>query len=115
MSLTNPFSEGTSYSYLNNNWLWKRQLHNSSGTLLGGPIYTYNALGQATDLANKNGSSSTVSDFGSMSHDGQGNRISVTSSIPGTPSGYSGTTGYSYDTKDELTPGDIDSKQRLHE
>src|SRR6185295_7044314 len=47
-------------------------------------------------------SSSTVSDFSSISYNGAGNRTSVTVSVPGATS-LNGTTGYAYDSKDQLT------------
>jgi len=46
--------------------------------------------------------STTISDFSSIAYDGVGNRSSVTANIPGaTP--LSGTIGYSYDSKDQIT------------
>ncbi|MES2462005.1 MAG: RHS repeat-associated core domain-containing protein [Armatimonadota bacterium] len=95
-SLTNPFSETTSWSYANNNWL-------SAQVMANGVVsaYTYNALGQTTDLLNSLGST-TLSQFGSITHDGVGNRLSVAASVPSV-SALSGTTGYSYDIKDQLT------------
>lgn len=95
-SMTNPFSETTTWAYLNNNWLQTQTLANGATA-----TYTYNALGQLTRLLNQIGST-TISDFSSITYDGVGNRTSVTASIPGAPS-LDGTTGYSYDTKDQLT------------
>src|SRR5437867_805698 len=77
-NMTNPFSEQTSWSYQNNNWL-------STQTLANGATATY-----------------TISDFSSIAYDGVGNRTSVTASIPGATS-LSGTTGYTYDSKDQIT------------
>ena len=75
-NMTNPFSEQTSWSYQNNNWL-------STQTLANGATATY-----------------TISDFSSIAYDGVGNRTSVTASIPGATS-LSGTTGYTYDSRSD--------------
>jgi RHS repeat-associated protein len=95
-SLTNPFSETTNWAYQNNNWLSTQSLAN--GTVA---TYTHNALGQVTELLNQIGST-TISDFSSITYDGVGNRTSVSASIPGASS-LSGITGYSYDSKDQIT------------
>ncbi len=47
VGLTNPYGESTNWTYLDNNWVWTQQ----SGSILKS-TYTYNALGQPTDLAN---------------------------------------------------------------
>ncbi|MEK6280582.1 MAG: RHS repeat-associated core domain-containing protein [Acidobacteriota bacterium] len=95
-SMTNPFSETTSWEYLNNDWLQSQTLANGATA-----NYTYNALGQVTRLLNQI-SGSTISDFSGIGYDGVSNRNSITASIPGATS-LSGTTGYSYDSKDQLT------------
>jgi len=95
-SMTNPFSEVTSWSYLNNNWLQTQTLANGATA-----TYAYNALGQLTRLMNQIGAS-TISDFSSITYDGVGNRTSVTASIPGAPL-LNGTIGYTYDSNDQLT------------
>src|SRR5438046_10457022 len=95
-SMTNPFSEQTSWSYQNHDWLSTQTLANA-----GTATYTYNALGQVTRLLNQI-TGSTISDYSSIGYDGVGNRTSVTASIPGATS-LSGTTGYSYDSKNQLT------------
>ncbi|HEY3039307.1 MAG TPA: RHS repeat-associated core domain-containing protein [Pyrinomonadaceae bacterium] len=95
-SMTNPFSETTSWSYQNNNWLSTQTLANDALA-----TYTHNALGQVTELLNQIGST-TISDFSSITYDGVGNRASVSASIPGATS-LNGVTGYSYDTKDQIT------------
>jgi RHS repeat-associated protein len=95
-SVSNPFSETTSWTYEDNNW-------SSTQTLANGAVatYTHNALGQTTELLNQiNGS--TISDFSSLAHDGVGNLTSITASIPGATS-LSGTTGFGYDSKNQLT------------
>ena len=95
-SMTNPFSETTSWAYQNNNWL-------QTQTLANGAIatYTQNALGQVTRLLNQIGGN-TISDFSTLGYDGVGNRNSVTASIPGA-TGLNGVTGYTYDSKDQIT------------
>ena len=103
-SETNPFSETTSWTYLNNNWLAGQTLGNGAVT-----SYTYNAKALVTDLTNKDSSGNVLSDFGSMTYDGVGNRTSVTANY-NSDTAYSGTTSYSYDSKNELT---AESKQTI--
>lgn len=55
-SMTNPYSETTSWTYQNNNWLSSQVAANGHSA-----IYTYNALGQLTDLLNRLGVSTTLS------------------------------------------------------
>lgn len=95
-SMANPFSETTSWSYQDNDWLSTQTLANGATA-----SYTYNALGQVTRLLNQI-SSNTISDFSSIGYDGVGNRNSITASIPGAAS-LNGTTAYTYDTKDQVT------------
>jgi RHS repeat-associated protein len=95
-SMTNPFNETTRWSYQNNNWLSTQTLANGATA-----TYTHNALGQVTELLNQIGST-TISDFSSIGYDGVGNRTSVTANISGATL-LSGTTGYSYDSKDQIT------------
>src|SRR5437867_1553121 len=71
-NMTNPFSEQTSWSYQNNNWLSTQTLANGATA-----TYTYNALGRVTRLLNQI-SSSTISDFSSIAYDGVGNGTSLT-------------------------------------
>src|SRR5260370_17981205 len=94
--MTNPFSETTSWTYRNNNWLYTQTLSNGAVS-----TYTQNALGQVTELLNQIGIT-TISDFSSISYDGVGNRNSVSASIPGAPP-LNGTTVYSYDTTNQIT------------
>jgi RHS repeat-associated protein len=96
VSMTNPFSETTSWSYQNNDWLQAQTLHNG-----GTANYTFNPMGRVTRVLNEIGAL-TISDYSSISYDGPGNRLSVTAAIPGaTP--LNGTTGYTYDSKNQLT------------
>ena len=95
-SMTNPFSETTTWTYRDNNWLDNQTLDNG-----GSATHTYNALGQITRLLNEVGAS-TISDFSSISYDGVGNKSSVTASVPGATS-LDGTTSYTYDSLDQLT------------
>jgi RHS repeat-associated protein len=95
-SMTNPFSETTTWSYQNNDWLATQTLANGATA-----SYTYNALGQVTRLLNQLGGN-TISDFSSITYDGAGNHKSITASIPGATS-LSGVTDFTYDTKDQLT------------
>ncbi len=95
-SMTNPFNETTSWSYLNNNWLQTQTLDNGATA-----TYTYNAMGQVTRLLNEIGST-TISDFSSIGYDGVNNRTSISASVPGATS-LNGTAGYTYDVKNQLT------------
>jgi RHS repeat-associated protein len=98
--LTNPYSESSSWTYLDNSWLKTQTLANNAVT-----TYTYNALGERTDLENRLGPGSTaplLSGFNGMVHDAAGNRTSVAASLPGFAS-YGGLTSYQYDSKDQLT------------
>jgi RHS repeat-associated protein len=96
ISMINPFGETTNWSYQNNNWPQTQTLDNGATA-----SYTHNSVGQLTRLLNQVGST-TISDFSSIGYNGAGNRTSVTASIPGTNS-LSGVTGYSYDSKNQLT------------
>ncbi len=95
-SFTNPFSETTSWTYQNNDWLQTQTLQNGAVA-----NYSYNPMGQLTGLLNQIGAS-TISDFSSIGYDGTGNRTAVTASITGATS-LNGSTGYTYDTKNQLT------------
>ena len=94
LSMTNPFNETTSWAYLNNNLLEIQTLANGATS-----TFTYNGLGQRTRLLNQIGLN-TISDF-TIAYDGVGNRKSVISSVPNTPS-LNGTTNLTYDTKNQL-------------
>ena len=89
--LTNPFSEASSWQYLNNSWLWKQTLANGAVT-----AYTYNARGFITDQQTQNGGT-LLSDFGGQTYNGVGDRTKVTANLPVAPAVYSGTTSYGYD------------------
>jgi len=95
-SITNPFTETTTWSYQNNDWLQTQILANGATA-----TYTQNALGQVTRVLNQIGGN-TVSDFSNLAYDGAGNRTSIAASIPGTTA-LSGTTAYEYAEKDQLT------------
>jgi RHS repeat-associated protein len=105
VGLTNPFGETTAWDYLSNDWLWK-QRQTSGITVNGTPtelerIYTYNALGQMTGLANGLGGAA-ISIFDGITHDGAGNRTSVTSALSNAAN-LGGTTTWAYDNKNRLT------------
>ncbi len=96
--LTNPASEAIAWTYLDNNWLWKQQMGSTELS-----AYTYNALGQITDLAHRVYPLNTLlSEFSSMSHDGVGSLTTQTANLPGNTS-YSGTINFTYDNKDQIT------------
>ena len=97
-SLGNPYGETFAWTYLDNGWLWTQ----SAGSLATS-TYTYNALGQVTDLAHRKSNNALLADFGSMSQDAVGNRLSLTANLPAAPASYSGSTTYGYDNRSELT------------
>jgi RHS repeat-associated protein len=92
-ALTGP-GGSAAWSYLDNGWLAAQQ-NGSVAT-----DYTYNALGQLTQLINSVGGN-PVSSFSGMAHDAAGNRLSLTASIPSAPT-FSGTTSWAYSTRDEV-------------
>ena len=99
-SLTNPYSETSSWSYLDNRWLASQQLGNGAIT-----YYTYNARGFPIRLQNETSGSVLLSDFGGASgmvYDSVGNRTSMAVNIPGSSAG-TGANSYSYNGSDELT------------
>jgi RHS repeat-associated protein len=96
-SLTNPFGETSSWAHYDNNRLQTQTLGDGAQT-----TYSYNALGQLTDLVNKTSGGSILSQFTSLAHDAAGNRTFLTASLPSLPS-LGGTTDYQYDGKSQLT------------
>jgi len=105
--LTNPYGEISNWQYLNNSWLQKQILANSSGSTVAATTYTYNPRGQMTDLQTRNGAGTLLSDFTTPrvgGYDGVGNRTQVTASIPSAPARYSGTTTYAYDYGQKANP-----------
>lgn len=95
-SLSNPFSETSTWSFQDNGWL--QGLTRADGAV---SLYAFNPLGQLTDLLHRNQSGATLSEFAGMAYDGAGNRTAMTVSMPGTP-GYGGTTSFGYDAKSQL-------------
>jgi len=99
-TLTNPFSETTNWTYLDNGWLKTRSLANGVTT-----TNTFNALGQLLDMVSKNSGSTVLSEFsipGVGGYDGAGNILNRADTIAGETS-YSGSTSYQYDIKNQLT------------
>ena len=94
VSMTNPFSETTSWSYEDNNWLATQTLANGAVS-----TYTHNPLGQVTEMLNQIGST-TISDY-TISYDGAGNRSSIAASNIAT-SALNGSGTFTYDTKNQL-------------
>ena len=101
-SLVNPNAETSAWTYLDNSWLSTQKLENSSSATISNTTYSYNALGEMTELLNQDGASTpaTLSQFGgtstsAMDYDAAGNRTSMPTTITGS-STYSGTTSYSY-------------------
>ena len=99
-SLSNPYSETSQWSYLDNGWLWTQKLGNGAPT-----FRTYNARGFLTRLQNETSASAILSDFGEaggMQYDSLGNLTSMPVNIPGSTAG-TGTSNFTYNTQDELT------------
>ena len=94
-SLTNPFAETSSWTYFDNDWLQTQTLGNGTQA-----TYTYTAQGQLTHLLNQR-SNLTLSDFGTITYDGVGNRTSVTATLSAVAA-YNGVSSYSYDQKNQL-------------
>ena len=94
-SITNPFSETTTWAYQDNNWLQTQTLANGATT-----NYSYNALGQVTRVLNQLGTT-TISDFNNITYDAVGNRTSLSAIVSGASS-LNGTTTFTYDTKNQL-------------
>ena len=102
--LTNPFSETSAWTYKANSWLATCTRSNSGSGLVVSTAYTYNSLGQMSELLNTSSSGATLSDYKSMVYDAVGNRTSLTASVPGAPASYSGTTSYAYDYGQTANP-----------
>ena len=105
--LTNPYGEATNWTYLDNNWLWTQQ----TGSTLQS-TYTYNALGQPTDLSNnkKDLPNTLLSDYSATSHDGAGNLLTINANVPGFAAGTYNST-FQYDTKNQVTQQNADAYQ----
>ena len=91
--MSNPSGETFGWTYLDNGWLWSQQAGSAATA-----IYTYNALGQVTELAHRKSSNNALlADFANLSHDAVGNRLSLTASLPLSPSS-SGSNSYTHTT-----------------
>jgi YD repeat-containing protein len=104
VSLTNSLNEVSSWSYLDNGWPSTQQLTTpgSPPPVVATTTYTHNPVGFITDLTTRNSANAILSEFGSMTADADGNRKSVTATLPGT-SGFGGATSYALDGKLQLT------------
>jgi RHS repeat-associated protein len=91
-AMTNAFSETTTWTYYDNDWLKTQTLATQAGTF---SEYTYNTRGGLTRLLTKQGSGTVVSDYTPV-YDGAGRLFSQTATLPGQPS-FSGVTTYQYD------------------
>ncbi len=96
--LTNPYSEVSSWQYLDNDWISNQTLGNGAIT-----TYTYNALGQQINLASKKADGTSLSELSVPNvsgYDGVGNRAALTANRL---TAYNGMTTYQYDAKNQLT------------
>jgi RHS repeat-associated protein len=106
--ITNPCGETTRWGYYNNNWLSSQTDYNASGSVVLSTSYEYDGRGFLTDLLNATSTGSVLCEFGStnptyeLTYDAVGNCSAMSVSYPVSP-GYSGTTDYAYDSRDELT------------
>ena len=86
----------TSWTYLNNNWLWAQKMANGVST-----IYTYNSECLPTEIKNISPTGAVLSDYNAIQYDGDTNETSVTSTIPTVPS-LSGQTNFTFDNENQL-------------
>gem|GEM_PF-3015986 len=110
-SIANPYSDSFNWSYLNNNWLSGQvSKYASSGNVVCNTTYSYNALGEMTDLLNATSGGARISEFGydsahsenaPITYDAVGNRTTLSATISSDTT-YSGSTAYSYNGQDEL-------------
>ena len=98
VSLTNPFGENYSWTYLDNGWLWKQE----SGAAIRS-VFTYNAVGQVKELVNRKQdmNNTLISDYSGIEYDAMGNRLSTTTNMPSWAQA-NFTSNYSYDAKNQL-------------
>ncbi len=96
-SITNPYFETSSWTYLDNDWLSSESL--SNGVLTN---YTRNAKGQITAQTSLNSMGATVLQFSGVQYDGRDNPKSFTASHPAVAN-YSGTTNFTFDAKNQIT------------
>ncbi|MBS1708233.1 MAG: hypothetical protein JSS65_05865 [Armatimonadetes bacterium] len=92
------------YTYLDNGWLSNRKLWSGLAFPTVNTDYAYNASGLLSSLTNKGGAAGTTwSQYSSLAYDGAFNLKSLSASVPAGPAVQSGTTTFTYDSKDRLT------------
>jgi hypothetical protein len=97
--LSNPSGQTWNWIFLANNWLSEQD---TNGQIITLP--TRNARGFVTDLTNeRNNMAHTLLSEYAVGYASNMTLGSVTASVPGAPSSFSGTTGYTHDTKLQLT------------
>lgn len=101
-SLSNPYSEATSWSYDNVDRLTAQTIRNSTGNIVAFTSYGYDGKNQLTDLVNRAGNGDILSRYSNHTYDPAGNLLTMTAEIP-SASALTGTTSYTYSTKDQLT------------
>jgi RHS repeat-associated protein len=97
VSLVNPGGTTEQWSYFDNGWVKSRQTAQGAAGL-----YSYNARGFLNDLTYYAPDGSLLADFGEMTYDASGSRLTLSALNPARPA-YSGFTGYTYDSKNQLT------------
>ena len=95
-TLTNPFGQEFSWGYLDNNWL------NTQTSPVTQATYTRNPRGMLTSLVNRKTDETLLSSYATMTYDPAGDILSMPVSVPNVASQYSGTSTYTYDTKNQL-------------
>ncbi len=98
--LTNPFSITSSWQYLDNGWLSQKLLRNG-GSLATASAYSEDARGEVVSNSNHSGASYQNQN---ATFDGVGNVINSAVERDGNPSGFNGTTAYTYDYGQTASP-----------
>ncbi|MBA4294292.1 hypothetical protein C0431_15135 [bacterium] len=96
-SLTNPYSETTTYTYLDNNWLNMVTAHNGAKS-----IYTYDALGRRTLVENRLANNTLISSYSIPSYSTSNNPTSIVSNVPGYAA-HTGTVHFQFDSENRIS------------
>lgn len=99
--LKNALGEVTEWGYYANDWLQTQTLKNSALSVVASTTYNYDRQGFLTQLLNRKGNGSVISDFtgaagGAMERDALGNLMSLTATNGTGILGYNGSTTYRY-------------------
>jgi len=100
-SVVNSFGETTTWSYLNNSWLFSQNVANSSNAIAQTTYYYY-PNGLLSGLINQNPQGTINSKYYSLGYDGAGDLQTEYISQPAF-SNNTQTTSYTYNNQDEMT------------